>query len=290
MRFLLTIVLFTFTTSLLFANEPSDLKRACDALSQNLDKPTIPTQRIVIGSMPNLLLPPEVYSECTGTYDTGVPDLGNCHIEDGGISRSCAQIPYCDVGWNGVTCGTREQCINTPNAPRTVCSSIIACNAYKTHKRFNVCEVAFTLKLPKFIEEPISKFIDSSYTTIESTRTEIRNALPLACANDELKQKIKASNNQSLADAVTEEIKRELEDRLRHEGEAWLQRTGIETLLASIPTGGLGGVAALSTNLADFVLTAKNIADDYVKIKEVKTFADDLNFSVNCHPGEWSDL
>jgi hypothetical protein len=164
--------------------------------------------------------------------------------------------------------------MDTPNAPRTVCSSIIACNTYKTHKRFNVCEVAFTLKLPKFIEEPISKFIDQTYTAIETTRSEIK----------------KASNNQSLADAVTEEIKRELEDRLRHEGEAWLQRTGIETLLASIPSGGLGGAAALSTNLADFVLTAKNIADDYVKIKEVKTFADDLNFSVSCHTGEWSDL
>jgi len=290
MKLIVLFSLFALFVTQTFASEPSDIKKACDVLSKKLDKPTLPTQKVKMGSLINPFIPPEVYTECTGTYDTGVPDLASCRVTGGGTSKSCAQVPYCDVGWDGVRCGTREQCVEVPNAPTTVCSNIIACNAYKTHKRFNVCEVSFTLKLPKFISEPIAKYIDSAYNTIESAQSELRSDLPLACASDEVKTSVGSGNQQSVADAVTNEIKRQLQDRLRREGEEWLARTGIETVIASIPSGGLGGAAALATNIADFVITAKNIADDYVQIKEVQTFAEDLEFQMSCHPGEWSDL
>jgi hypothetical protein len=191
MKLFLTYSLVTLTVSNVFAQSPSDIKRACDVLAKKIEKPTLPTQRISLGSIINPFIPPEVYTECTNTYDTGVPDLGNCHVEDGGSSRVCVWTPFGDA------------CTDIPNAPRTVCSNIIACNTYKTHKRFNVCEVAFTLKVPNFISEPITKYIDSAYNTIEATRNEIRSALPLACVPDEMKNSVTPDFGQTLADAVT---------------------------------------------------------------------------------------
>jgi hypothetical protein len=286
MKFFICAILLTLSTINLHAEVPSDIKRACDALSKKIDKPSLPTQRIVIGSIVNPIIPPEVKSQCLGTYDTGVPDPSTCRLQDGGSNRVCSQIPYCD--FRG--CGTQEECVDIPNAPRTVCSNIIACNTYKTEKRFNVCEVAFTLKMPKFIAAPISKYVDKTYNTITTFQNEVKNALPLECASETVRNSTTPNYGQSLADAVTNEIKQRLQEELKREGEEWLARTGIETVLASIPTGGVGGAAALGTSVADFIYTAKNIADDYIELKEIQTFAEDLDFSVSCHPGEWSLL
>lgn len=46
MKFILTLAFFTFTMTNAFANEPTDIKRACDALSKKLETPSLPTQTI----------------------------------------------------------------------------------------------------------------------------------------------------------------------------------------------------------------------------------------------------
>ncbi|MBP9682717.1 MAG: DUF1036 domain-containing protein [Bacteriovorax sp.] len=272
--------------------EASDIEKACEILHRNLSKPTLPTTRIVLGKVINPFIYPQTRSECTGTYDTGVPDLKTCRVTSGGTSQVCIKHPYCEISWGRQVCGTRDECKDIPNSPRTTCSNIISCNTWKTEKSFNECSIAVNLKFPKFIAGPINDYINKSYKIIESGREKIKNALPIMCLSDEARSayNIESEITQAIVDNITAEIKNRIRNRLKQEGEEWLKRTGAASIISSIPTGGIGGAAAMATSIYDFIETTQRVYNDYVQLQEMKTYADDLDFEISCNYGDWSRI
>lgn len=124
------------------SSNKADVAMACEILNRNLDKSRLRTEPIVLGSYTDLLTLPQTKSECTNTYDTGVPDPSTCRTE-------CVQEWRTDF-LRGRGCMRWE----------TRCSNVIACNTWKTEKKTMECDLVFRIKLPNYVDKPLSAFID----------------------------------------------------------------------------------------------------------------------------------
>jgi hypothetical protein len=70
----------------------------------------------------------------------------------------------------------------------------------------------------------------------------------------------------------------------------WLQQAAIETVAATVPSGGVGGTAALATSVGQFVHRAKKVIDPIIGVaNDVKDFAEDVGFSTSCGWSDWHD-
>ena len=148
------------------------------------------------------------------------------------------------------------------------------------------CNLFFQIKLPNYIEKPISDFVNNSYEVLESARREAATSLPLACAPQV------AASDGNVTRAVAEQLTNQLKERVRstveREARAWLTETAIQTVVASIPSGGTGGAAVMSTQLAQFVYRTQRALKPIIKVaNETKDFAEDLGFSTSCVWGKW---
>ncbi len=255
-------------------SEQEFIKNACDILHQKLNKPSLPSTTIELGRVPNPFLFPEVKAgECTNTYDTGVPDPSTCRTE----YDDCDHME--DLGLFGKHC--------VP-ATRTKCSNIRACNTWsKPMKRFNECAIKLTLKLPNYVAEPMNSFIDNTYNTLERAR-QAGASLPYMCAPEDIRRNASRELSNYITQEVTKRVRRKVESRLKEIGEQWLLETGVASTVASIPSGGIGGAAALGTQIATFIYRAHQAVKPILKVKEAVDFAEDLGFSAECGPGRWT--
>ncbi|NOT40996.1 MAG: hypothetical protein HOP13_10930 [Alphaproteobacteria bacterium] len=252
-----------------------DTDRACAVLYQKLDRPQLRSQKTVIGHYTDLLTPPQTKSECTHVYDTGVPDLATCTT----TTDACASKWTGPFGTWGCIPGTTTKCTNAK-----------ACDTYKHYKKTMECDITFQMKLPNFVEKPLSDFIDSSYQTIESGRASVRNAIPLSCAPANVRQTAAANPGQALADAVGNELQRRIKERVEREAREWLQETAIQTVIASIPSGGVGGGAVMTTKLAEFVYRVHRVVKPIIQVaNDAKDFAEDVGFGTACGWSEWHE-
>lgn len=248
-----------------------DRSKACEILQQNLEKPKLQPQRIVIGSYTDLLTPPQTKTECTNVYDTGVPDVSTCATE----YDSCAS--RIDLPFGGWTC-----------APGTTtrCSNIKTCNTWRTDIKTMECDLVFQIKLPNYIDKPLSEFIDTSYNIINSAKDLATTSLPLQCA-----PQASHSNNsttQAVAQQIANDLVEKVRDAIRREAEQWLKETAIKTIIASIPSGGIGGGAVMSTELAQFVYKVHNALKPIIETaNDVKDFAEDIGFNTSCGWSDW---
>jgi uncharacterized membrane protein len=255
-------------------SEQEFIKNACDILHQKLNKPSLPSTTIELGRVPNPFLYPEIKAgECTNTYDTGVPDPSTCRSE----YNDCDHMK--DLGLLGKHC--------VP-ATRTKCSNIRACNTWsKPMKRFNECAIKLTLKLPNYVAEPMNSFIDNTYNTLERAR-QAGASLPYMCAPEDIRRNASRELADYITQEVTKRVRRKVESRLKEIGEQWLLETGVASTVASIPSGGIGGAAALGTQIATFIYRAHQAVKPILKVKEAVDFAEDLGFSAECGPGRWT--
>ncbi|WP_084690075.1 DUF1036 domain-containing protein [Paraburkholderia caledonica] len=252
-----------------FSNADSR-EKACQLLTQTLNKPKMRSEKIRLASYTDIFTPPQTKTECTNVYDTGVPDLSTCStsVDPCGNHQS---LPF--GGW---TC--------LPSSV-TRCTNIKACNTWATYKKQMQCDLTFQLKLPDFVERPVSDFIDNSFQVIETARNEVATSIPLACAPDAVQQGVPTDGN--VAAAMGRRIADELKERavaaIRHEAEEWLKETAIETIASSIPTGGIGGAAALSTQLASFIYRTQKALKPILDVaNDVKDYAEDIGFGTSC--------
>jgi hypothetical protein len=147
------------------------------------------------------------------------------------------------------------------------------------------CDLKLQLKLPAFVESPIGDFMDAANNAVEVSGGATA-ALPLDCAPPAVKAS--ADPARKLADAVTKEIQNRVRAAVQKEAEDWVRDTAIQTIVAAIPTGGIGGAAAMSTSIATFVYKAHNAIKPIVSFaNETKAFAEDLGFSTSCGWSDW---
>jgi uncharacterized membrane protein len=248
--------------------------RACEVLRSNLEKPRLRSERLVLASYTDLLTLPQTRTECTNVYDTGLPDLSTCTTE----YDDCASKWHGPFGSWGCIPGTTTRCTNAK-----------ACNTWRTDKKTMECDLVFQIKLPDFIEKPISEFVDNSYRIVNDARNVAATSLPLACAPGA------AASDGNVTRAVAQQIAEQLKEHVRRaierEARAWLAETAIQTIVASIPSGGTGGAAVMTTQLGQFVYRTQRALKPILKVaNEAKEFAEDIGFSTSCGWSEWHRL
>ncbi|ATG89812.1 DUF1036 domain-containing protein [Methylomonas koyamae] len=248
--------------------------KACEVLSRNLERPRLRSERIVLARYTDPFTLPQTRTECTNVYDTGVPDPSTCTTE----IDNCASEWHGPFGSWGCIPGTT-----------TRCSNMKACNTWRTDKKTMECDLVFQIKLPNYIEKPISEFINNYYQIVDDARREAATSLPLACAPQA------AGSDGNLTHAVAQQIADELKEKVRRaierEAKAWLAETAIQTIVASIPSGGIGGTAVMSTQLGQFVYRTQRALKPIIKVaNETKEFAEDLGFSTSCGWSDWNRL
>lgn len=248
--------------------------KACEVLLSNLEKPRLRSERIVLASYTDPYTLPQSRTECTNVYDTGVPDLSTCITE---YDECASEVEDIFGGWSCIP-GTT-----------TRCSNVKQCNAWRTDKKTMECDLVFQIKLPNYIEKPISEFIDNSYKIINDARTVAATSLPLACAPEA------AGSDGNVTSAVAQQIANQLQEHIRRtikrEAEAWLAETAIQTVIASIPSGGTGGAAVMTTQLGQFVYRVQRALKPIIKVaNETKEFAEDIGFSTSCGWSDWGRL
>jgi uncharacterized membrane protein len=240
-----------------------DTEIACELLNRNLDKPRLRSEPVKIGSYTDPFTLPQTRSECTNTYDTGVPDPSTCSTE-------CVQEWRTDIP-------PARGCMRW----ETRCSNVIACNTWKTEKKTMECDLVFRIKLPNYVERPLSDFIDESYSIAENMRGYAKTALPMQCA-------AQGNAGVSTSEQTVDRLRELVRSTIEREAREWLQETAIETIAASIPTGGVGGSAIMSTQLAQFVYRMHKALKPIIKVaNETKEFAEDLGFDTSCGWSDW---
>lgn len=246
--------------------------KACEILQSNLDKPRLRPQPIIIARYTDLLTPPQTRTECTNVYDTGVPDLATCATE----YDPCASELSGPFGTWTCLPGTT-----------TRCSNIKACNTWTTDKKTMECDLIFQIRLPNYIERPLSDFIDSSYDVIQSSRQMAATSLPLECA-----PAAASVANGDITQAVAQQITRELQDKvsqaIQREAEQWFREVALKAIVASIPSGGTGGAAVMGSELGQFVYRAHRVLKPIIEVaNDTKEFAEDLGFNTRCGWSDW---
>lgn len=243
--------------------------KACKVLYQKLPRPQLRSTKIPVGHYTDIFTPPQLKSECTNIFDTGVPDPSTC----------TTTTDSCGDEWHGPF-GTWG-CIPTTS---TSCTNIKACNTYANYKKSMECDVYVQLKLPNFIEKPLSDFIDESYQVIDETRA----SLPLTCVPPEIRENTFISSGEQMAQAVSRQVQRRIREEVEREVKQWVQDTAITTIASSIPSGGIGGAAAMATSLSTFVYRTYKAVEPVVRyVNQAKDFAEDLGFSTACGWNEW---
>lgn len=263
----------TYSKETIDFDASNNIQKACSLLHSQLQRPKLRSQQINIGHYTDLLTLPQTKSECTNVVDTGIPDPSTCSTS----YDSCASKLRLPLG--GWTCmpGTTTSCTN-----------VKVCDSYKNYKKTMECDIKLQLKLPKFIEQPITSLIDNSFNIIDSTKGKVAGALPLACVPSELREKASQDTSNVLAQAVALEVERRVRIVIEREIRNWLQETAITTIAAAIPSGGIGGGAAMGTSIAKFIYRAHKAVEPIIKIsKEVNDFAEDLGFSTSCGWSDW---
>lgn len=249
-------------------NEPFDVSNptsrsvACDILNKRFDKSSLRSEHFNLASYTDPFTIPQTRSECTGTYDTGVPDLSTCRAE-------------CTREWR-TTFPPGRGCMQW----HTRCSNVIACNTWKVEKRTMQCDLRFQFKLPNYVERPLSSYVGSTFNLLQNRIT----SLPLECtptgqaAPDRVRQ---------IGDAIRERVRSTVEREARQ----WLQETAIQAIVASIPSGGTGGAAVMSTQAGQFVYRIQKALKPIIKVaNDVREFAEDVGFSTSCGWSDWSRM
>lgn len=261
------------TISSVLSTGSLDLARACHVISAQLQRPQLRSQRIAVGSYTDVFTPFQTKSECTNVYDTGVPDPSTCTTE----YDECADEWHGPFGSWGCIPGTT-----------TRCSHIKACNTWATYKRTMECDLYVQIKLPNIIEQPLTKFVDTSYSMIDATRAQVAAALPMVCVSEGARANASRNAAQTLAQAVVDEIKDRIRARIEYEAQKWLTETAAQTVAASIPSGGIGGAAAMATSLATLIHRIYSAVEPIVKMaNDAKGMAEDLGFSTACGWSDW---
>ena len=246
-----------------------NITKACSTLYQRISKPSLRSQKVKIASYTDVLTIPQTKTECTNVYDTGVPDLSTC----------TTSYDPCASEWHGLF-GTWG-CIP---GTTTSCSNIKACNTWASYKKTMECDLNVQFKLPNFVEKPVSNFLDNSFNVIE----DVQGNLPLMCAPAEVSNSATADVGESVANAVAKELQRRVRVAVEREAQRWLQETAVTTIAAAIPSGGIGGAAAMATQLATFVHRTYRAVEPIVRYaNEAKDFAEDLGFSTSCGWSDW---
>jgi len=253
------------------------LDEACRVLHQELVRPRMRSEPIVIGSYTDILTPPQSRTECTHVYDTGVPDPMTCTT----VYDDCASKWEGPFGTWGCIPGTTTKCDNAK-----------ACDTWSTDIKQMQCDLTLTMKLPNFIDRPLQDFIDDANQVTEATRNELAGALPIECAGEVGRQQAASGDpGQAIANAITAELTRQVRQRVEEEARAWLTETIITTVAASIPSGGLGGAAAMATELATLIYRIEARIRPIVRfIKDSQALAEDMGFGTSCGWGEWHKL
>jgi uncharacterized membrane protein len=166
--------------------------KVCEVLNKNLDRPKLRSEKVKLGSYIDALTPPQTTTECTNTYDTGVPNPGSAtSVWD--ECESEQELPF--GGWTCVPGWTVRY------------TNIRACNTWKTEKRWMECDLQFQLKLPNYIEKPLSEFVDNSYEIAEHMRKTAATSLPLQCSPRAAAAGTGENVTQAVANQIVEEIK-----------------------------------------------------------------------------------
>ena len=267
------IVKFTRAGETLDFSQEENLAKACAALTRTLDRPRMRSEKVVLARYTDVLTPPQTRTQCTNVYDTGVPDPSTCTTK----TDSCASKWRGPFGSWGCVPGVA-----------TTCSNIKACNTWRTDKKTMQCDLTFQLKLPNFIERPLEDFVDNSYSVIESTRNRVATSLPLACAPGASSA---TAASQAVIDQITQELTQKVRGAIEREARQWLQETAIQTVVASIPSGGIGGGAVMSTQLGTFVIRTKKAIEPIIRVaNDAKDYAEDVGFGTSCGWSDWSRL
>lgn len=146
------------------------------------------------------------------------------------------------------------------------------------------CDLQVQLKLPNFVEKPISEFFDKA----NALRNQLNDSLPLECAPPEVQRSAPGQVGEALARAVTSEIQRRVETALRREAQAWLNEQLVKAIVVSVPTGGVGGAAVMSTSLAEVVYRVhRAVSTTLNHLNDAKALAEDLGFSTSCGWTDW---
>lgn len=258
------------TPSASAAQYPADFEaQACKVLYQNLPRPKLRSAKIPVGHYTDIFTPPQLKTECTNVYDTGVPDPSTCRLEH----DSCASKWHGPFGSWGCIPGVTNRCTN-----------IKACNTWAHYKKSMECDVLVQLKLPNFIEKPLTDYIDEGYRVIDSTRA----SLPLACVPPEIRQNAPTVSGEQIAQAVSRQVQKRIREEVEREAREWVQETAITTIAAAIPSGGIGGAAAMATSLSTFVYRTYTAVEPIVRyVNQAKDFAEDLGFSTSCGWNNW---
>lgn len=185
----------THNSETIDVSSPAVRDKVCEVLGKNLDRPRLRSERVKLASYTDPLTLPQTRTECTNTYDTGVPDPSTCTTTHDPCAREWrTDFPPARGCIPGLT---------------TRCSNVRACNTWKTEKRVMECDLVFQIKLPNYIEKPISDFVNNSYEVLESARREAATSLPLACAPQV------AASDGNVTRAVAEQLTNQLKERIR---------------------------------------------------------------------------
>lgn len=244
--------------------------KACKALYQNLARPKLRSDKVAIAHYTDIGSLPRLKTMCTNNYDTGIPDLKTCTL----VQDSCASQWHGPFGTWGCISGYTNKCTN-----------VIMCNTWANYKSTMECDVQVQLKLPNFIEKPLSDYIDQSYRILDKTR----DSLPLACVPAEIKQNTVVLSGEQIAQAVSRQVQKQIREEVEREAKQWLQDTAVTTIVAAIPSGGIGGAAAMATSLSTFVYRTYKAVEPVVRyMTKAKDFAEDLGFSTSCGWNEYT--
>jgi uncharacterized membrane protein len=243
--------------------------KACEVLNATLEKPQMRTEKVVIANYTDVFTPPQTKTECNHVIDTGVPDPSTCSTS----WDECAT--HQDLPFGGWTC--------LPGSTTRCSGNVKTCDGWTTYKKQMQCDLTFQLKLPNFIEAPISELVDNSFRVIESARSQVAGSLPLQCAPAASDGHGGEDVTSALARQIADELREKVINAIRREAIAWAQETAIETVAASIPSGGVGGGAVLSTQLGSFIYRTQKALKPIIKVaNDAKDFAEDVGFDTSC--------
>lgn len=241
----------------------ADKKKACDLLYSKLNRPSLKSQKQIITSYVDPFTLPQTKTECTHTYVITKAVTG------------C--IKWGDVSWTYPLGRCKETGVIVPETK--------GCDTWATYKKNMKCDLTFQMKLPNFIEKPLSNFVDQGFNLIESSRSQVAAALPIECADASVQQAARnnKSPTQALADAVMKQVENRVKTAVQEEVSDWIARTALKTIVSTVGTGGIGGVAMLGTSIGEIIYSIHETLQPIIKVaNDVKTFGQDLGFDTDC--------
>lgn len=97
-----------------------------------------------------------------------------------------------------------------------------------------------------------------------------------------------ASSSSASKDQTVERLRALIRSTIEREARQWLLETAIETIAASIPSGGIGGSAIMSSKLAQFVYRTQKALKPIIEVaNDTKEFAEGLGFDTSCGWSDW---